>query len=244
MSRGAAACRNARAASRGGLGRLLATPTFVAGLATVVVAVMAYGTTQTHLLFSGEPACATASCSGAGSHAAGGALLQISARPDVGTGGSAGRGGTSHSPRRGTVAGVIAGPQPDPEPVRQTSAGGASPSPPSGRAPWAPVAVTYQTLRTSRGGFQAAITITSRSRSVIRGWRLWLHYPSASVGRMQGARWLPAGPRRDAGLAASHPGQELRPGASIRIVLWADGTAGAPVGCLFDGGRCSYAGRS
>jgi hypothetical protein len=228
---------------RGGLGRLLATPTFVAGLATVVVAVMAYGTTQTHLLFSGEPACATASCASAGPHAAGGELLQISARPDTGTGGSARRSGTSQALRGGNAAGVIAGPQPDPEPVRQTPAGGAPPAVASGRAPWAPVGVTYQTLRTSRDGFQAAITITSHARSVIRSWRLWLRYPSASIERMQGARWLPAGPRRDAGLAASHPGQELRPGASIRIVLWADGRAGAPAGCLFDSGRCSYAGK-
>ena len=61
--------------ARRSLGRLVVTPTFAAGACILFAAILAYGTTQTHLAFRGlGPACAQASCSAAGhprSHAAG-----------------------------------------------------------------------------------------------------------------------------------------------------------------------------
>ena len=61
--------------ARRSLGRLVVTPTFAAGACILFAAVLAYGTTQTHLAFRGlGPACAQASCSAAGQsrpHAAG-----------------------------------------------------------------------------------------------------------------------------------------------------------------------------
>ena len=61
--------------ARRSLGRLVVTPTFAAGACILFAAVLAYGTTQTHLAFRGlGPACAQANCSATGQsrpHAAG-----------------------------------------------------------------------------------------------------------------------------------------------------------------------------
>jgi hypothetical protein len=53
--------------ARRSLGRLVVTPTFAAGACILFAAVLAYGTTQTHLAFRGlGPVCAQASCSAGG----------------------------------------------------------------------------------------------------------------------------------------------------------------------------------
>src|SRR5215469_4118565 len=53
--------------ARRSLSRLMVTPTFAAGACILFAAVLAYGTTQTHLAFRGlGPACAQANCSAAG----------------------------------------------------------------------------------------------------------------------------------------------------------------------------------
>ena len=54
-----------RGRARRSLGRLVVTPTFTAGTCIVFAAVLAYGTTQTHMAFRRlGPPCAGASCSG------------------------------------------------------------------------------------------------------------------------------------------------------------------------------------
>jgi hypothetical protein len=215
------------------------SPTFLAGIAIVVVAIMAYGTTQTHLLFSGlGPACATASCSTAAPHAAGGTPLQISDRPDASSRRPARDSGTS----RGSQAGAQgnAAPQPDPEAIVPPSLG-AAPAPLGTRPSRLPVGIAYHTIRSWHGEFLASITIANRSRWVIRDWRLWLRYPSGRIDRMWGARWLPAHAQRGAaGLAVARPGEVLRPGARVTITFWAHGRASAPSGCTFSGDRCQY----
>ena len=231
---------------REALYRLMLTPTFAAGLCVVLVAIMAYGTTQTHLLFSGGvgPACATASCFTAAPHVAGGVPLQASAQPDRGAGRP--RSGSGIGPGlRGGGGNAIAGLQPRPQAGAIPPATGGDAAPAAPGAPWVPVIISYQTLRSWRGAFLAAITITSRAKGAIRDWRLWLRYPSNRIDRVWGARWLPASEQQSyAGLIASQPGQELRPGASARIVFWAHGTAGTPSGCVFDRVRCRYSGES
>src|SRR5215471_17380697 len=68
--------------ARRSLARLVVTPTFAAGACILFAAVLAYGTTQTHLAFRGlGPACAGASCSAAGRGQAGAASPRGSAAP-------------------------------------------------------------------------------------------------------------------------------------------------------------------
>lgn len=233
----------ARGGARLALGRLVATPTFLAGACIVVVAVLAYGTAQTHLLFSGlppPPACQSASCSNAGPGGGNGVPLKTSARPATGGEPQPAAG------RRGRLAGPLAtGARPATRPGSGGSQGrtaGPAPQPPSASGPGGPkVAVAYRTLRRLPGGFLAAITIWNRGRSSLAGWQLWVRYRQARIDHVWGARWFPASPLARTGLVAPPAGQRpLRPGTGARFTIRVTGPAGPPAGCVFDGYRCTF----
>lgn len=224
----------------------MATPTFLAGFCTVLASILAYGTTQTHLLYSsGLPACAEASCS--------------SASPHSGIGGALGSG--KHAGHRIDGKHVARGGQRQQAPDQP--APGAGRRPRANRSPggparhnaarrWHPggsqgprVVVVYRTQKRSSGQFIAAVTITNRGKAVLTGWQLGMRYRQATISDMWGARWIPADPRSRAGLAAAPVNQRpLRPGMSARFVFLAHGAAGPPGGCAFDGYRCTFLGHA
>jgi hypothetical protein len=224
------------------------TPTFFAGACIVFAATLAYGTTQTHLVFRGVgPACAVASCTAASPGAGSGSGVQYgtSATPDIGrrVQGNASPGATRHGrasgadPAGGPGAGQAPSPGADPgtgDQPGKTASGGNPPVP--------RVVITYQTVRSWRGGFVAAMTITNRGGSAIAAWRLWMHYRHARVDHVSGARWSPAGAHAPgAGVVAPRPGQlVLAARASTWLSIRARGRAGPPDGCLFNSARCSF----
>jgi hypothetical protein len=230
--------------ARRAFGRLVATPTFIAGASFVIVATLAYGTTQTHLLYSGMgPACASASCTVASPQAAGGQPNAASAtrgtvggrdsRPGTGTGANAGTSGSS-SQRGGSPSGQTE-PRPgsgQPSPGSTASAGSAK----------SRVVIVYRTLRNRHNGFTAAITITNHSTRAIKGWQLWMRYKASRIGAMWGVRWFPVSQHaRGIGTAVPEPTQQtLKPGATVRFTFQADGSPGAPSGCVFDGDHCNF----
>ncbi len=232
--------------ARRAVARLVVTPTFIASASIVIVAIIAYGTTRTHLLYSGMgPACASASCTVTSPQASGGAPNSSSAKQgpkagqnsisgtisnsggDRGSGASGQRGGSTRSQNGG---GGLTGARP--APVATAGAGPAK----------SRVVIVYRMLRNVHGGFIAAITISSRSKTPIKGWQLWMHYKSSRIIHITGARWFPASTRaRDTGLAVPEPSQQiLRPGATIRFTFESSGSPGAPDGCVFDGNHCSF----
>jgi hypothetical protein len=229
------------------MARLVVTPTFIASASIVIVALLAYGTTRTHLLYSGMgPACASASCTVTSPQASGGAPNAESAKqgPKAGEGsapGSSGkrngtRGSGSASQQGGSSTSQSSGDgmpgSSQPAPVATAGAGPAK----------SRVVIVYRTLHSGHGSFTAAITISSRGQLPIRGWQLWMHYKSSRIIGITGARWFPESPRaRDTGLAIPDPSQQtLRPGATIRFTFQAAGSPGAPDGCVFDGNHCSF----
>ncbi|HEY2578958.1 MAG TPA: hypothetical protein VGI74_21845 [Streptosporangiaceae bacterium] len=232
--------------ARRAVARLVATPTFIASASIVIVAIIAYGTTRTHLLYSGMgPACASASCTVTSPQTSGGAPNDASAKqgPKAGqqdsisgtirnSGGNRGSGASGqHGGSSGSqTGGGVTGHQPAPG---ATAAAGPAKS---------HVVIVYRTLRNVHGGFVAAITISSRSKLSIRGWQLWMHYKSSRIVRITGARWFPASSHaRDTGLAVPEPSKQiLRPGATIRFTIESSGSPGAPDGCVFDGNHCSF----
>lgn len=221
-------------AAKEALLRLLLTPTFAVGIGTVVAAVLAYGTTQTHLLFSGlGPACGAANCATTAPHRAGGGEpMRISATPTRGRTGGPARGGQGRQDG-GASADPDLPPASGNHPPARTGTSGPG------------VSITYQTLGSGHGEFLGAITITNRTGSALAGWRLWLRYSEGWIDRVQGARWLPASPyHSNAGLATARPGQVLGPAASIRITVWVQGQPSEPSVCAFNGTSCSYSGRS
>lgn len=221
----------------------MATPTFLAGFCTVLASILAYGTTQTHLLYNSglPPACAEASCSSASPHPANGGTL--------GRGKHAGRGiDGNHGTRTGqpqwspehpvTGEGSRATRSPG-APARQ---GAAARRHPGGSAQRPRVMVVYRTQQRSSGQFLGAVTITNLGKTVLSGWQLGMQYRRATISQVWNARWIPASPRdRHAGLVAALTSQRpLRPGRSVRFVFLARGAAGPPGGCAFDGYRCTF----
>lgn len=232
--------------ARRAVARLVVTPTFIASASIVIVAIIAYGTTRTHLLYSGMgPACASASCTVTSPQASGGAPNSSSARRDSKAGqnpisGTISNSGGNHGSGAGHQQAGSAG-----RPNGSSSVTGSQPAPvaTAGAGPAkSRVVIVYRMLRKVHGGFVAAITIASRSKTLIKGWQLWMHYRSSRIIHITGARWFPASTRaRDTGLAVPEPSQQiLRPGATIRFTFESSGSPGAPDGCVFDGNHCSF----
>lgn len=230
--------------ARHALGRMLVTPTFVAGACIVLIAALAYGTTQTHLLYSGQmPACAAASCSAATPQEAGGIPFRVSATPATGDAQGSGSRGTGQGQGAGGAPNASSGPQ-----GSQAGPGagyGGWPAPTAtatASSPTSRVIIVYRSLQRWRGGFLAAITISNHGRSAIAGWQMWMRYRADRIDHLSGARWFPASPKAHGiGLVAPRSGQQsLRPGASVRFVFRATGLAGPPSGCAFDGDPCSF----
>ena len=219
-----------RGRARRSLGRLVVTPTFTAGACIVFAAVLAYGTTQTHLAFRRlGPPCAR------------GQLLGRRPWPGRGLAAPQGRSGqagrctaqpaTRDSRRRGPA-----------RPRVRTRANWRGDMSSVAASPGLPVVIAYRTVRRWHGGFVAIMTITNRSTSAIASWRL----SSAT-----GARgWIACGERAGirhgprvhrAGLVAPRPGRlVLRPGASAQFAFRASGHFGPPAGCFFDTARCRF----
>jgi hypothetical protein len=223
----------------------MATPTFVAGFCTVLAAILAYGTTQTHLLYSNglPPACAEASCSTASPQPGNGGPLGESASPGItGTHGTR-PGRPQQAPEQPATGGGGGGARPDRSPG--THAGHrAAPQhqahPPGGsRGP--DVAVVYHTQKRWSGRFTATVTIINNGQMVLSGWQLRMNYRRVKIDSLWGARWFPASPSSGNGLVAAPAGQRpLRPGMSARFSFRAGGVPGQPGGCAFDGYRCTY----
>ena len=227
------------AGTRRSFRRLLATPTFFAGACIVFAATLAYGTTQTHLVFSGgsgsRPGCTPARCaaSGAGNGTvkSGSATMGRSARP--GPDGARRQGSVTGRPAGTPSPGAAPGPSAHPKTSRPAGAG-----PKAGSSP---VTVAYQTLRSWPGGFLAVMTITNHGTSAVAGWQLWMHYAGARVVHVWGAGWSRVPRHPGAGLATPRPGQRmLLPGASTQFTFRVTGRPGPPAGCFFNTTRCSF----
>jgi len=215
-----------RGRARRSLARLVVTPTFAAGACILFAAVLAYGTTQTHLAFRGlGPACAGASCSAAGRGQAGAASPRGSAAPGGTYANGYARAHGAPGPGANANTGRLAG---DKSSIA-ASAG-------------LPVVIAYRTARRWHGGFVATMTITNRSRSAIPKWLLFVRYRRARMDRVWGARWYPASSHGGrAGLVAPQPDQlVLPPGASTEFMFRASGHFGPPAGCFFDTTRCRF----
>jgi Cellulose binding domain len=207
--------------ARRSLGRLVVTPTFAAGACILFAAILAYGTTQTHLAFRGlGPACAQASCSAAG-------------HPRPRAAGAPGRTFANGSAR------AHAAPDRDANPNAGRLTGNMASI---AAAPGLPVVITYRTVRRWHGGFAGMMTITNRSRSAIPSWLLFVHYRRARMDRVWGARWYSASTHvPGAGvLAPQRDRLVLRPGASAKFTFRATGHFGPPAGCFFDAARCRF----
>jgi hypothetical protein len=221
---------------------MLATPTFAVGIGIIVAAALAYSTTQTHLVFSGgDPACVSASCTTSITHNNGGEPLRSSDQREHGAsrGSRAAAGGAqeqqgANSARVGSPGSPAGGHAGQPAGSRdpKTSAPGTN------RAP----VIEYKTLRRWRGGFDAAVTLTNRSKTTITGWQLWLRYQTNQINRIWHAAWFPANSRAPAsGLVVPQRGEQLlKPGEVYRFEFQANGPAGSPIGCLFNGYRCNF----
>jgi hypothetical protein len=219
----------------------MVTPTFFAGACVVVAALLAYGTTQTHLVFRGiGPACEAANC----------VPVSPGAGPGVQLGTSATREapghevtGTRGAPARARTAG--AGPhagRAGRQDTRREPREAPATIPSRVYAADVRVIIAYQTVRSWRGGFVGAMTITNPSRSAVPNWLLWLHFVRTRLDHVWGARWYPVGPRAPgAGVVAAPVSQPALPaGASTRFMFRASGHAGPPDGCFFDTSRCRF----
>lgn len=223
----------------------MVTPTFFAGACVVLVAALAYGTTQTHLAFRGlGPVCAATSCSTSGQGTAG-VPYRASARPEKGSNRAAAPAG--HAAHPAPVAGPPASAGPQHQAAHRASASGETGRPAvhlSSRTHRhrLPVVITYRTVRAWRGGFLGAMTITNRTGSAILNWLLWVRYRRARMDHVWGARWYPASPRaRGAGVVVPRRSHyALRPGASMRFTFRVSGHPGPPGGCFFDTTRCRF----
>jgi hypothetical protein len=229
----------------------MATPTFIAGACFVIVATLAYGTTQTRLLYS-DPSCQSASCSSAAGHGSGGVTLRTNARQGVGGGkqGSLPAGGQVHHPQGAVVPGKStsatgtkgAGASPSPSPQGSSS----PPTPPTsiggGGEPGPDVAVLFRTVKTWKGGFTASVTISNHGSSAFEGWQLWLRYRATDIEHVWNASWFPDSAQTpNVGIVAPpNSRQQVLPGTSERFTFRASGTPGAPIGCSFDGYTCSF----
>ncbi|HEX4062263.1 MAG TPA: cellulose binding domain-containing protein [Streptosporangiaceae bacterium] len=221
----------------------MATPTFLVGACFVIVASLAYGTTQTHLLYS-EP-CQSASCSLPGGHQSNGATLKT--RDHSGAGGktesarsgaraheaegsaSSGHGSTTTKP-----SGGVTGPASHKPPQPPVTVAGGQPGP--------RVAILFSTVKAWHGGFLAAVTIANHGKSALAGWQLWLRYRTTDIQHVWGARWFPDSARApNVGLVAPPASQrQVKPGATERFTFRGTGRPRAPAGCAFDGYQCTF----
>jgi hypothetical protein len=220
---------------------MLATPTFAAGVGIIVAAALAYSTTQTHLVFSGrDPACASASCTTSATHGNGGQPFNSSAQREHGAGqGSSSGSGASHGVQDGSSLTTSSG----------GSSSGVSPAGPAGSQAisqasdmnHAPV-IVYKTVKRWPGGFDAAVTLTNQGRAPIAGWQLWLRYQTNDINHVWHAVWFPANTHAPASglIVPSHSQALLKPGAVYRFEFQANGPAGSPIGCLFNGYHCNF----
>jgi hypothetical protein len=225
----------------------MATPTFIAGACVVIVATLAYGTTQTHLLYSGmPPACQAASCSATGPGGSNGVTLKTSARPGLGDerahdadGAQTPAAGGPSTPGRAQQTST---PSPGPgAPPSQT----VTPPPPltvGDGEPGLQVAIWFKALKTWDGGFLAEVTVVNHGRTPLAGWQLWLRYRVTQVDHVWGARFFPQDTTsRSVGMMAPPPRQPpVRAGGSERFTFKASGPLGAPAGCEFDGYTCGF----
>ena len=219
----------------------MATPTFLVGACFVIVATLAYGTTQTHLLYS-EP-CQSASCSPPSGHQSNGVTLKTKARRGVGAKTDSAHSGARAHQTRGSKSS-------DPgsavtKPSGSGATGPASHKPPvtmDGGQPGPSVAIFFSTVKAWHGGFVGAITITNRGRSALEGWQLWLRYRTTDIEHMWDAHWFPDSARApNVGLAAPPTAQQqVKPGATERFTFRGTGRPGAPIGCSFDGYQCTF----
>lgn len=235
---------------RRAFGRLVGTPTFIASASVVIVATLAYGTTQTHLLYNGtNGSCASANCQYAPPAEAGGAPNAESAErgavtlPGVTSSArsQAPTPSTSGTSQGGSPVSIPSSPA-SPTPARGPLAPGPGPSTGTGSAK-PKVAVSYQTVKKLTHGYSSAITITNRSKAPIKGWQLWLHYKALWISHVTGVRWFPATAHsRGTGMIVPEPShQNLAPGASIRFTYQLNGTKlAAPTECVFDGDHCTF----
>ena len=179
-----------RGRARRSLGRLVVTPTFTAGACIVFAAVLAYGTTQTHMAFRRlGPPCAGASCPAAGRGHAGVVRPRRAAAP-------AGTEANGYSRRGAGPARPRAGPDPDANAGGGKLAGDMSSV---AASPGLPVVIAYRTVRRWHGGFAAMMTITNRSGSAIASWRLFVRYRRARDGSRVGSPLASGRPARAPG---------------------------------------------
>jgi Cellulose binding domain len=220
----------------------MATPTFLAGACFVIVATLAYGTTQTHLLYS-EP-CQSASCSLPDGPGGNGVTLKTKAQPGLGgKTDSVHSGGRAHQVQGSATSGP--GSTATKPSGGGTTTGRTSPKPPVtiGDGQSGPrVAILFSKVKSWHGGFMAAVTIANHGRSALAGWQLWLRYRTTDIERMWGAHWFPDSQRApNVGLVAPPSSQrQVKPGATERFTFRATGPARAPIGCSFDGYHCSF----
>ena len=238
-----APAKPARSSGRRWLGRMLTTPTFAAGIGIIVAAALAYGTTQTHLVFSGgEPACASAACTSSTAHGDAGQPLGQSDHGNSGSsGGSSSAGPNSNGRQAADSAGTNSAGRPAGANQGQPRGSQHSGQSSSSGGNHAPV-IAYKTLRHWHGGFEAAITLSNRSKVTVSGWQLWLRYKTSQINHVWHAVWYPANSRAPAsGLIVPQRGeQQLKPGAVYRFEFQAKGPPSPPIGCLFNGYHCTF----
>jgi hypothetical protein len=193
----------------------MVTPTFVLSVAILSMAVLAFGTTQTSLLFSSsggpDTGCAIDGCAGpdGGQTAAGRTPAGPVAK------GSAHRGG------RRSAGLSISGPalrvQPRPE-----------------------VRISYRTVRYMPGGFVAEIVIANHGESPGGDWRLSVRLPGVRIIGMGGATWY-AGTNGTVIVEPAKHTTQLRKGATLPVTFTALGQPGVPAECVFEGTPCHIA---
>jgi hypothetical protein len=192
----------------------MVTPTFVFSVGILATAILAWGTTQTYLRFSGSGSgtgCAADGCAGPSpSHTSD---ARTSARPKA-DGGDRRRGQPSPSTGR-----AIATPLP-----RQVQ-------------PRAKVQISYRIMQSTAAGFLAQISIADNGGAPDSQWRLSVRLPGARIIWMAGATWHP-GSGGDVIIEPAANALKLRAGTTLAVTYAATGQADAPSACLFEGARC------
>ncbi len=192
---------------------MIVTPTVVFSAAVLGMAVLAFGTTQTSLLFSssGGPdrGCAIDGCG----------------RPDSG-----------HTAAGRTPAGPVA--EGAAHRGGRPSAGLAISGPTRLRVqPRSKVRISYRTVRQVPGGFNAEIVIAKRGGSADGDWWLSVRLPGVRIIRMAGATWH-AGTDGTVIVEPVRQTVQLRKGTTLPVTFTALGQVGAPSDCVFEGAPC------
>jgi hypothetical protein len=196
--------------------RVVLTPTFAAGLGVVVAAVLAYPMRTVFLYASPNgSSCKVISCeanSPAGGLPASGPTRRLN---------TPGPGGTHHGATSG---------------ARHARAGG------GGGTPAAAPQLSYQTSRTTDGGFDGTIVIDFKPKIAHQRWRLRFSYPSSRILGVWADSYLHIrhdGPHTAVVASPGSPGQ----GASLRLVrvsIEVAGRPGPPRRCSFNGNGCRF----